>query len=141
MRQREIDQQLGPVGAREELLLHELHADERGDEQRDRAADHRISSCAARDRAACGKRGQSAMARGHGLFSVSGRMKTPVSGVNSTATTQEAISAIADDRKQREAILAGAARRKADRHEAGDGDQRAGQHRKGRGGVGEGRGA
>ena len=45
------------------------------------------------------------------------------------------------DRKQREAILARAARRKADRHESGDGDQRARQHREGRGCVGEGRGA
>ena len=33
LRQRQIDQQLGPVGGREELLLHEAHADEREHEQ------------------------------------------------------------------------------------------------------------
>ena len=72
-------------------------------------------------------------------FSLSGRMKTPVSGVNSTATNQEAVSAIADDREQRKAILAGAARREADRDEPRNSDERAGQHREGGGGVGEGR--
>ena len=66
-------------------------------------------------------------------------MKTPVSGVNSTATNQEAVSAIADHGEQREAILAGAARSEADRNESRDGDERAGQHRKGGRGVGEGR--
>ena len=39
LRQREIDEQLGPVRAGEELLLHELHADEGRNEQRDRRAD------------------------------------------------------------------------------------------------------
>jgi hypothetical protein len=40
--QREIDKQLGPVRAREELLLHELHADESHDEQRSRRTNYRI---------------------------------------------------------------------------------------------------
>ena len=33
MWQRDIDEQLGTIGAREELLLHELHAEKRGNEQ------------------------------------------------------------------------------------------------------------
>ena len=67
-------------------------------------------------------------------------MNTPVSGVNSTATTHEATSATPDDREQGEAILAGTACREADRDEPGDGHERARQHREGRGCVGEGRG-
>ena len=66
LRQRQIDQELGPIRAREELLLHELHAGERRDEQRDSAGDDRVSSPAARDRAGCGTRAQSATARGRG---------------------------------------------------------------------------
>jgi hypothetical protein len=56
-------------------------------------------------------------------------MATPVSGVNSTATTQGHQERDADDGKQREAIFAGAALREANRHEAHDRHQRSGQHR------------
>ena len=38
----EIDEKLGPIRAREELLLHELHAAERGDEQRHSGGDHGV---------------------------------------------------------------------------------------------------
>ena len=67
-------------------------------------------------------------------------MNTPVSGVNSTATNQEAISAMPTTANSVKRIFAGAALREADRDEAGDGDERAGQHREGGGGIGEGRG-
>ena len=42
LRERQVDKQFGTVGAREELLLHELHADESGDEQRNGGADHPV---------------------------------------------------------------------------------------------------
>ena len=42
LRERQVDKQLGTVGAREELLLHELHAGESGDEQRNGRADHPV---------------------------------------------------------------------------------------------------
>ena len=42
LREREIDKQFGTVGARKELLLHELHADESGDEKRNGRADHPV---------------------------------------------------------------------------------------------------
>ena len=139
LRQRQIDEQFGAVRAWERTAAARTAC--RREQQRTarpcRRSPH--TCCAARDRAMLWK----ARAKRDGSWpwplSLSGRMKTPVSGVNSTATNQEAISAIADDGEQREAILAGAARREADRNEAGDGDERARQHREGRGGVGEGR--
>jgi len=66
-------------------------------------------------------------------------MKTPVNGVNSTANEPGGSQRDRDDGEQRKAILAGTARREADRNEAGDSDEGAGEHREGRGGVGEGR--
>jgi hypothetical protein len=42
LRKRKVDKQFGPIGAREELLLHELHPRECGNEQRNRGADHPI---------------------------------------------------------------------------------------------------
>ena len=42
LRERQVDKQLGTVGARKELLLHELHTGESGDEQRNGGADHPV---------------------------------------------------------------------------------------------------
>ena len=58
-------------------------------------------------------------------------MATPNSGANSTATNQDAISAIADDGKKRECVFARRTGREADGNEAGDRHQRTGKHREG----------
>ena len=42
LRQREIDEQLGTVGAREELLLHELHAEKRRKEETHGSGNHGV---------------------------------------------------------------------------------------------------
>ena len=73
-------------------------------------------------------------------FIVAGRIVTPSSGVNSTATIHDTSSDDRDHHEQREGVFAGVAAVEADRDEAGDGDQRAGQHRKGGRGVDVGRG-
>ena len=59
--------------------------------------------------------------------------------MNSTATIQETSERYGDDDEQGEGELAGAAVVERDRDEARDGHQRAGQHRKGGGGVDIGR--
>ena len=111
LRQGQVDQQLGPVGGREELVLHEAHADER------RA---RTAPSVAIDGEPCGaahgeqqrrKRGLSraGLGRARALAACRGSMVTPSSGVNSTATTQETISAMRDHGEQRKAVLAGRA--------------------------------
>ena len=56
----------------------------------------------------------------------------PRSGAKSTATNQEAISAMPTTAKI-EKVYSPAALREADRHEAGHRHQRAGQHREGQG--------
>ena len=115
---------------REELLLHEAHANEREQEQRGGCRQHRFPCGAAPDRGCGGTSARSRTRRACRAFrACRGRMNTPVSGVNSTATIQETIKRDADHGKQREAVFAGTALREADRHEAGDRDQRAGQHR------------
>ena len=64
----------------------------------------------------------------------------PISGAKITATNQDTISAMPTTAKIEKVYSPAALRGEADRHEARDGDQRAGQHRRGERAVGEGRG-
>ena len=140
LRQRQVDEQLRPVRLGEELLLHELHADQRQHEQSGRAASTSLL-CAAPGRACGGTTARSADGPWPPWpLSLSGRMNTPVSGVNSTATIQDTTSAMPTTANSEKQYSPAPALREADRHEAGDGHQRAGQHRERGGGVGEGGG-
>ena len=68
------------------------------------------------------------------------RTQTPSSGANSTATTQDASSAMATTAKIEKVYSPAALRAKPIGTKPGDRDQRAGEHRKGGRGVGEGGG-
>ena len=133
LRQRQVDQELGPVGGREELRRHEAAAGRPPPRtrpivtaivsQRARIAPTSRLAVPPHERARRLRRALTSL----GAF----RIAMPSSGAKITATSQETISAMRDHREDREGVLARRAPREADRHEARDRDQRAGQHRRG----------
>ena len=139
LRQAEVDQQLRPVGGGEELPRDQRKREEGRREQAEREQDRQpVRAHGEGEEAPVGAEDPAGLGAcfGFGGF----RMATPSSGAKITATNQDTISAMADHREQREGVFAGRARGEADRHEAGDRDQRAGEHGEGVGAEGEGRG-
>ena len=140
LRQRDIDEQLGTIGAREELLLHELHADECRNEQACRASDDGVLHAQNPI-----EHGVESARKARWLVAMALQLvgKNEHAGQRREQHGDDPGGNERDrhDREQREAILAGAACREADRDEAGDGHERARQHREGGGCVGEGRGS
>jgi hypothetical protein len=130
LRQVEIDEQLRPVGRREELLLHELQARERQQEQPRRRRQHQPPAVQrplqhapepARETGAP----VLAVALDRGRQDGDARQRREQYRHDPRHGQRDG-----HDREQREAIFARAARREAHRHEAGDGDERAGQRGK-----------
>ena len=136
LREREVDKQLGTVGAREELLLHELHAGESGDEQRNGRADHPILQMQHAIEHGMERAGEARRLMAV-AFHLVGQDENARQRRKQHGDEPGSDQCNADDREQREGILARAARCEADRNEACDGDERSGQHREGGGGIGE----
>ena len=111
LRQRQVDQQLRPVGRREELLLHEAACPQ--SDSTNSAAVPAITKYFSAQHAieeARGTSARTALGSWPAMLRRSCRQeRTPVSGVNSTATNQDATSAMPHHREQREAVFAGAA--------------------------------
>jgi hypothetical protein len=140
LRQRQIDQQLGPVGGREELLLHEAHADERQQEECGGAGQHAALAAQRAVERAMEPARETRSAVSAVLLDFVGQDEDAGQGRKQHGHDPGHDQRDADHGEQREAIFAGAAFREADRHEAGDRHQRTRQHGKGGGRVGVGRG-
>ena len=129
---REVDQQLGPVGGREELPRDQRQQQDRADEhgKRDqRCVSQRARSATARKaRYQRTTRGGSGGGPGFGTFRMN-RLEQRREDHRHQPRHQQGDG---DDGEQGEAVLAGAElAREADRHEARDRHQRAGEHRHG----------
>ena len=140
LRQRQIDQDLGPIGGREELLLDEAHAQHGEDEQRGRRGDHEPLPAKGRieDFVEAARQARwLAVAVGRHLVTqdVDAGQGRKQDGDNPRRRQGDG-----DHDEHREAVLTGAALGEAHGNEAGDGDERAGQHRESSRGVSERRG-
>ena len=139
-RERQVDQQLRTVRCREELLRHQRSASTASSSSATVAADGSAPRGAWRAPAAAEAPEDRAGLHRAVRHLVAAARATPISGANTTATTQEVSSAMVTTANIEKVYSPGGALGEADGHEAGRGDQRAGEHREGGRGVREGRG-
>ena len=130
LRQRQVDEQFGPVGAREELVLHEADAHDRERRTGRRDADGEPAPAHGNEQHAREARPPQPRCRQSCCFIVLRQERDAESGVNSTATTQVDSSAAAITTNSVKVYSPADDAVQADRHEARDRDQRARQHRK-----------
>ena len=95
LRQGHRHQQLGPVGGREELLLHEAHAVDRGAEGDERGADREPAVPHGEVEHAGEEAHETARFGCACPFMCDGSTATPITGAKRTATNHEATSATA----------------------------------------------
>ena len=117
LRERQIDEQFGTVGAREELLLHELHAGESGDEQRNGRADHPVFQMQHAIEHGVERAGEARRLMAV-TFHLVGQDENAYQRREQHGHEPGSDQRNADDGEQREGIFAGAARCEADRDEA-----------------------
>ena len=136
LRERQVDKQLGTVGAREELLLHELHAGESGDEQRNGCADHPVFQMQHSI-----EHGVERPSKARRLMAVTfhlvGQDENACQRREQHRDEPGSGQCNADHCEQGEGVLAGTARCEADRNKPCNGDEGSGQHRKGSGSIGK----
>ena len=116
LRERQVDKQLGTVGAREELLLHELHAGESGDEQRNGRADHPVLQMQHSIEHGVERAGEARRLMAV-TFHLVGQDENACQRREQHRHEPGSDQCNSDDCEQREGILAGTARCEADRNE------------------------